>query len=139
MSYKLNPFTGILDLVPSRVQFASKVSDIFDCEISTQVGDVVRPSDIITNKVISLTDNVYSNLAFGVVLNKPTSTTCEVMISGKLEVGVSGLAFGKVCYIDTDGTITTSVPATGHLQKVGLAIKSDIMFLIPSMEKVVRP
>lgn len=140
MSYKLNPFTGILELGPANsVEFAKKVSEIFDCDAGVAIGDLVRPSEVTENTVISLTSNVYNNLAFGVVISKPTATTCEVLISGKLEVGVSGLTFGKVCYVDTDGSITTTVPATGHLQKVGLAIKSDIMFLIPSMEKVVRP
>jgi hypothetical protein len=138
MGFKLNPFTGLLDLVPSTVQFAKKISEVFNCDSGTQIGDVVRPSEIITDTVVSLTSNVYTNLAFGVVIAKPTATTCEVLISGKLE-GFSGLTFGKVLYIDTDGTLTTDVPATGHLQKMGMALKSDTIFLLPSMEKVVRP
>ena len=145
MSYRLNPFTGQLEHVrglQTNVEFAEKISVIFDCDVSAAIGDVVRPSTTTADKVEVVTTNIWPNLAIGVIITKPTTTTCEVLISGKLEgitFGLSGLTFGKAIFVGTSGGVTTTVPATGHLQKMGLAIKSDAIFLLPSLEKVVRP
>ena len=131
--------TGLPLRVPVQhsVEFAEKVSDIFNCDASTAIGDVVRPSETLEDTVVTLTSNVFPNTAIGVVIEKPSATTCEGLISGKLE-NLSGLTFGRAVFIDTDGTLTTTPPATGHQQKMGLAIKSDTMFLLPSLEKVIQ-
>ena len=137
MVLKLNPLSGVFDFTTDSTEFAEKVSDEFDCAASVAVGDVVIPSEVTENTVVALTSNVYNNLAFGVVITKITTTTCEVLMSGKLE-GLSGLSFGRPMFIHTDGTLTTTPPATGHLQKMGFAAKADSGFLLPSMEKVIQ-
>lgn len=144
MAFRWNPVSGTLDLVKptqTNVETAEKIAEIFDCEATAAVGDVVVPSTTVANRVDVLSSNVYSGLAFGIIIEKLTITTCKVLVSGKLSgalYGLSGLTFGKALFIDTDGTITTTVPATGHLQKMGMAIKDDTIFLLPSLEKVVR-
>jgi len=139
MAFRFNPLSGQLEIdrASSSVEFAEKISSEFLCDISSVVGDVVVPSTTVSNKVDSLSSNVYSNLAFGVIIDKITPTTCEVLISGKLTEGISGLDFGKVVYINPAGVITTSVPTVGHQQKMGMAIKSNELFLLPSLEKVI--
>lgn len=146
MAYKWNPFTGNFDQVidneaSNTTEFAQKVAEEFDCLATAQVGDIVVPSTTTPNLVEELDSNVYDNLAFGIVIEKLTLTTCKVLISGKLagaSYGLSGLTFGKPLFIGTDGSLTTTVPATGHLQKMGIAVKADTIFLLPTMEKVVR-
>lgn len=142
MAYKFNPTSGFLEFVSSttKIEFAEKISSIFDCDVSAAIGDIVTPSTITENKVDTITTNSYSNLAFGIIVDKPTSTTCEVLVSGKISGvanGISGLEFGKVAYINASGKISTAVPSTGHRQKMGMAIKSDELFLLPSLEKVI--
>jgi len=139
MAFRFNPLSGQLEIDRSAttVEFAEKISAEFDCDISAVIGDVVVPSTITENKVESLSSNTYSNLAFGIIIKKITTTTCEVLISGKLTDGFSGLAFGKPIYVGTDGKVTTTVPTINSLQKIGLAIKSDEIFLLPSLEKVI--
>jgi hypothetical protein len=144
MAFRWNPVSGTLDLVKptqTTVETAEKIAEIFDCDATAAVGDVVAPSTTTANKVDHLTSNSYNGLAFGVIIEKLTITTCKVLISGKLAgptYGLSGLTFGKPLFVDTDGSLTTTVPPTGHLQKMGMAIKDDTIFLLPSLEKVVR-
>ena len=88
--------------------------------------------------VVALTSNVYNDVIIGMVISKPTPTTCEVLFSGKIEGGsLSGLVFGKVAWVSPSGTVTTVKPTSGHIQKLGIAIKSNKLFLLPSTEKVV--
>ena len=136
--WSFNPFSGVLEPTesPAAVEFAEKIADIFTCDPSVAVGDLVRPSETVEDEVVAVSSNVYPNIVFGVVINKPTSTSCEVLISGKLD-GYSGLAFGKVIWAGTSGEVTTTKPTTGHQQKLGIAIKSDTIFLFPSTEKVI--
>jgi len=139
MAFRLNPLNGQLELDRSQanVEFAQKISSEFICNASTAVGDVVVPSQTVENKVITITTNIYNNLVFGIVIKKIDATTCEVLVSGKVTDGISGLSFGKVAYIGPFGTITTTVPTTGHLQKIGMAIKANELFLLPSLEKII--
>jgi hypothetical protein len=136
MSFKFNPFTGLLDYTNDTSLFAEKVSDVFVCLGTVQIGDLVRPSTATSNTVETIPTNSYPGLALGVVISKPTTTSCEVLISGKLS-DLTGLDFGKVMFIGVDGKLTTTPPLTGHSQKMGIAMTSSTAFLLPSSEKVV--
>jgi len=139
LKLRFNPYKNALDLVdiPEVSNVAEKLVDTYNCDTSTVIGDVVRPSEAQAETVVSLTSNVYSNTAIGVVLSKPTPTTCEVLISGKVE-GLSGLTFGRPVFVAPDGSLTTVKPTTGHLQHMGLAIRADAIFLLPSTDKVIQ-
>jgi hypothetical protein len=143
VAYRWNPVSGQLDLVrptQTTVETAEKIADTFDCDATALVGDVVTPSETVENKVESLAGNVYNGLAFGIIIEKLSLTTCKVLISGKLTgatYNLAGLTYGKALFVGTDGTITTTTPTTGHRQKMGMAIKSDTIFLLPSLEKVI--
>jgi len=140
MSVKINPFTGLLDVTASSTEFAEfaeKISDIFDCDIDLIIGDIVTFSTTIANKVESLDSNIYSGLAVGVIISKPTSTTCEVLFSGKVSVSET-FSLGRPIFIGEDGKLTTTKPNTGHLQKMGMSMNAHIAFLLPSTEKVIQ-
>lgn len=138
--WSFNPFTGILDPTESAssVEFAEKIVDIFACASNVQIGDLVRASNLFADTVETVTSNVYSDIVIGFVISKPTATSCEVLFSGKVEDnGITGLTFGKVIWVGLSGQITTTRPTTGHLQKLGVAIKENKIFLLPSLEKVI--
>lgn len=138
-----NPLNGELDLVSFQtdVEVAAKVQETFDCAQSTSIGDLVVPSEILNDTVESVSTNYYPNLVFGVVVAKPTPTRATVLVSGRLQGSqyqLMGLDFGKALYVSPLGKLTTTPPTTGHVQRLGIAIKSDSVFLLPSMDKVIR-
>ena len=138
--WSFNPFSGMLEPTesPSSIEFAEKIADIFTCNESVQVGDLVRASTVTEETVETITSNVYDDIVIGLVISKPTAGTCEVLFSGKVEdIGLSGLSFGKVIWVGVTGEITTTRPTAGHIQKLGVAIKSNKIFLLPSTEKVI--
>lgn len=136
-----NPVSGDFEFQPNK-NAAQKVQETFDCSPATAIGDLVVPSLTSIETVEPINSNYYDNLVFGVVVAKPTATRATVLVSGKLSGGayqLSGLTFGKCLYISSLGKLTTTPPATGHLQALGIALKSDVVFLLPSMTKVIRP
>lgn len=140
----IQPLTGDLDFVLSQdlVEAALKVQETFNCPVSAQVGDLVVPSESVTDTVEPIYGNVYPNLVFGAITSKPTPSTAVVLVSGRLQgsqYNLTGLVFGRAIYVGTDGRLTTTPPTTGHLQCIGLAIKQDSVFLNPSVTKIVRP
>lgn len=135
---KFNVFTDNFDITPNFIEYARKASGIFDCSETLQIGDLVRASTTQQDLVEVITSNVYQGLVLGVVIRKPTSTKCEVLILGKAEAVATDFVFGDVVWVGTDGSLTTTKPATGHLQKMGIALTTTDMILIPAMEKVVQ-
>lgn len=142
MGWKLNPLTGQLDWIgdsgsSSPNPVAEKIADIFNCAATVVVGDLVVPSETISGNVESLSSNVYNNLCLGVVVSKPSLTTAEVLVSGRLS-GLSGLPIGRPLFIGTDGKLTALKPTTGHLQTMGMSITASTAFLLPSLSKVIQ-
>lgn len=137
--FKYNPLTGVFELYSPtrRVEYAEKVSATFSCDEATVIGDLVVPSTTTEDTVLTIKSNVYSGLVIGVVINKPTPDTCEVLATGKLG-DISGVEFGKPMFVGTNGKLTTTCPTTGHKQIMGMTLTSSSAFLLPSTEKVVR-
>ncbi len=142
MPLKFNPLSGQLDWIgvagdtPTQPT-AEKVADVFTCAATVAVGDLVIPSEVTAGSVESLSTNVYNNLCFGVVISKPTLTTAEVLVSGRL-TGLIGMPIGRPLFVGTNGKLTAYKPATGHLQTMGMSITSTTAFLMPSLTKVIQ-
>jgi hypothetical protein len=142
MPLRFNPLSGQLDWIgdsgssPS-IPVAEKVADVFTCAATVAIGDLVVPSELVSGDVEALSSNVYNNLCFGVVISKPSLTTAEVLVSGKL-LGLSGLPIGRPLFVGTSGQLTAIKPATGHLQTMGISITSSTAFLMPSLTKVIQ-
>lgn len=142
----LNPLNGLFQLVarpdptdPDN-QLTTAIAQDYGCYETSQVGDVVAITPLLTDHVTSLTTNVYQNLALGVIIRKPSDTVATVLISGKLDdsaYGLMGLTAAQPAFIGTDGRMTTTPPSSGHRQIMGLAISASRMVLIPSMTKTV--
>lgn len=95
------------------------------CTIVEQIGDPVVFHDTVDGRVESLTDNVYdSRLVVGIIQAKSSDTECFVVTLGILEGIAAGLDSGAAVWVSTTGGLTTTKPATGHLQVLGDAVSS---------------
>lgn len=140
-----NPFTGDIDFIADSVsssEFAEKVQEEFDLEGVGSVGDLIVASDITPDTVKAITTNyIYPKAAFGVITSFVTPTRVKVLITGRLSGAayqLSGLTFGKILFISSTGKLDTTPPVTGPYQKMGIALKSDTIFLLPNLEIVNR-
>lgn len=142
VKYVVNPLSkNLFDAVVNEVEFAKKAADTFICDVSAQVGDVVRHTST-PDTVEVITSNPYTGKAFGTIIEKISDTVCTVQYGGKIAGaanGLSGLTPGETIWIGTNGKYTTTVPGSGeHQQAMGFAVKTDTIMLIPDMRKVLK-
>jgi hypothetical protein len=116
---------------------SNEVLLLFACDAGAAVNDVVRMSTTVDSKVDTLTSNTYSNLAIGVIASKPSTTTCYTRILG-LHTGLAGLTRAKPVFVSPSGIPTTTVPVSGSLQIIGVAVSSTAMIINVAMYKVIR-
>jgi hypothetical protein len=74
----------------------------------------------------------------GIIKEKLTTTSCIVVIAGILENITTGLTANKAVFVSLTGGLTTTKPATGHLQIMGTALSSTSMVVNVSSEKVIQ-
>ena len=109
----------------------------FTCESSAAEGDLVYLDPGSDNRVLVHTSNTVINQTIGVIIGKPSSTDANVLILGKAD-GYTGLTRSGRIYLGTDGAITQSLPATGYVQKLGVATSDTEILFIPTNERVLR-
>ena len=134
VKYVFNPFSENFDAIS---ESAKRVADIRNCLSTVAVGDIVMESDIIVNGVESTVDNADLRPAIGIVLNKPSTTTCEVLFAGTIG-GFVGLNKGTKIFLDTDGSITSTAVTSGYLQCLGTARDVDTVDFNPQLNRVKR-
>lgn len=112
---------------------ATKLIVIFNTDLSTSIGDLVRVTG--TDFVSSITDNLATTIPngiFGVVTSKPTTTTAGVIFIG-VQGGYSGFTTGQYIFVQNDGTPGHSFPAPGSngrmLQQIGVAVSTTEFFI----------
>lgn len=96
------------------------------CNNGDSVGGVlqVTTADPYTNTKIP---------AIGVIISKSSSTDCRVQIAGRITV-LSGLTPGKLYWLNTNGTATTTVPTgpgTRYVHAVGVALAANVLLWRP--------
>ena len=116
---------------------ASRVELVFDCDISTVVGDIVYQDTVVQTKVITNTNNTQVQPSLGVVIRKLSDTRCVVLTLG-IKDGYSGLQIGSKAFLGTDGTITTTKPATGYVQTLGTTVSPTQIFFLPNTTRVLQ-
>lgn len=136
MGWVFNPFTGSLDRTDTNTggpggpaTDVPKLIQTFSTDVSTDIGDLVKVNG--SNSVTAIADNTaveIPNGVFGLVTAKPNATTADVIFVG-IQGGYSGFTTGLALYVDTDGTLTHTAPATGTLQQVGFAVSTSEVFL----------
>ena len=135
MSANLSNSIRFLPVPPSAS--ATRVELKFDCEASTQVNDIVYQDSLNANKVLSNINNTRVNASIGVVVRKPTTTTCVVLVLG-INDGYTGLSIGSKIFLATDGTTTTTKPTSGYLQTLGTAVSTTQVFFLPNNQRVLQ-
>lgn len=123
--------------VPDFGSFSSTTFGVFNgtCQTTDLVGNAVRLTGSSARNVVTANPSSSSTMpAVGIIISKPTSTTCVVQGIG-VAVGIfSGLVVGKRYWIGSSGTLIATPPvgAPGtHLyaQSMGLAVSSTDLFL----------
>ena len=110
---------------------------LFTCDAGLAVGDLVVASTAVDGKAVGITDNLYPYVVVGVAAVKPTTTSVRVRMLGR-QSGFSGLTRGATVFVSPSGLPSTSVPATGNIQVLGVAVSAtEILFNI-KFDKLVR-
>jgi len=116
-----------------------------DCPASIVVGDWVYSSGDIVAGVYQVAKADIADFdklpAIGVVIEKPTTTTCVVKWEGYVDV-FAGLSAHRVYYLQQDGTINVTPPPGGagyHVQRVGVALDANVLLVTPNLHLTRRP
>jgi hypothetical protein len=105
----------------------SEISSTMDCLGTTAVGDWVAQSLTIDNFAEKLSNNLGTNPIIGIVKSKPTATTCVVLF-----FGVYALTYGRgKIHLSTTGNGTTTAPATGNIQQLGISFGNGTILVKP--------
>lgn len=137
--YTINPFTGKLDAYKTIdvIDKAKSIVETRNCLASANVGDLVVESDVIFDMVDTVTDNTDLRPVFAMIISKPSSTTCEILILGQV-TGFSGLNKGYKVFLSETGGLTSTPPTTGYMQSLGVAKESDTVDFNPNSQRVLR-
>ena len=117
---------------------AEKIVITRNCSTTSSSGDLVYESDSISNGVDVSTSNTDNRNIVGIILSKPTTTTCRVLFEGTYNVSLSGLSKGDKVYLSNSGAITSAKPTSGYVQILGNAIDSDAVNFKPAQIKFKR-
>ena len=109
----------------------------FNCAASVAVNDLVFQDSTNSLTAVECVDNTTTEPTIGVVIKKPTATTCEVLVLG-IQEGYSSLSIGAKVYLGTDGAVTTVKPSTGYMQILGTVVASDTIFFLPNSQRVLQ-
>jgi hypothetical protein len=112
-----------------------------DCTVAESIGDPVVFSDLTDDLVEKLSDNVYgSKKVVGIILSKSSDTRCFVMTAGIFDPipGAPVLDRSESVWVSTSGGLTTTKPATGHLQVLGQAISTTGMSVSIEPRKIIQ-
>ena len=105
------------------------------CDASLAPGDLVCESSSITNGVDKVTSNAETRSVIGWVINKPTSTTAEILFKGTIS-GLSGLTKAGKVYLSASGGFGNAIPTGGYVQILGQAIDADTIDFDPTNTKI---
>lgn len=136
-SHKFNVFTNNFDLITDEVETATRIVLTFDCEVTAAVGDIVYQDAGTPTKVIVNSDNTEVQPSVGTIITKLTTTTCEVLVLG-IDSGYTGLSIGAKVFLSGSGTTTSTKPATGYVQTLGVAVSTTDIFFQPNATRVLQ-
>lgn len=109
-----------------------------DCQTADEIGDIVKISadavgGIYQVEKLDVTSDP-SELIFGLIISKATSTRCFVRVGGRVEGLYTGLTPGKMLYVGMDSKLTHSVPTrppvgVKSIYHAALALSNDTLLL----------
>ena len=115
------------------------VKEDVPCDASVAVGDVVRMNG--TTAVRAVATSFANSNAVGIVISKPTATTCDIAVCGPVTLGaLSPLDTGEQYFLSdtTSGALTDTPPTTSgnYVIRIGNAINNTTITL--KIERVVK-
>ncbi len=123
---------------PNEVVVAFTGSDTIDnvtCDSSISIGDMGVFVGGTLYKPTSNDNLVMPYGIAGVVMNKSSSTLCDILITGEI-TGLFGFTAGSPIFVSSTGDYTHTCPLTGNVQQVGFAIDSTRIIFSP--KQVIR-
>jgi hypothetical protein len=104
-----------------------EISKTMNCAASVSVGDWVVQSLTVDDTAETLPDNLGSNPIIGIVKAKPGATLATVIYYGFYALAVGR---GRL-YLSTGGIATTTAPATGNIQHLGISFGNSLILVKP--------
>ena len=136
MPFVFNPFTGNFDATSDPLEEA--FTFVGDCSAGEAVGDCVYVSGaevlgVIQVRKVDVTDPAKMP-AIGIILDKPTATTCTVAYSGGVTIGIlPPFLPGRMYFVGHSSKPDATRPASpAMVQVVGVAVTSGRLLFNPS-------
>jgi len=129
------PYTpGNLSDIRVKLSRNVRESGPYTCDTGVAVGEFVYFSGANTIDESENT-NPLTVPAIGVVVNKPTATSCFLAHEGEVD-GFTGLTSGAIYYLAATGGVSTTAPTTlgNVVQRVGIAINTTTLLLTLNQE-----
>jgi len=101
-------------------------SSVFSCSSGLAVGDIVYLS---ASDTVAKADGTDAGKmpALGIIVNKPTTTTCILQYGGELTT--SGLTAGLTYYVSATGSLTSNTAGLAVIQALGVAKDSTTLIM----------
>lgn len=112
----------------------TNITQVMDCASGVTTGDWVYQSLTLDNRAIKAVDNSPNAPVMGIVIAKPTTTTCEVLLNGTYSLAVSR---GKM-FLGASGSAVNVGPSTGYLQTLGVSFGNGTVYINPNLNRVKR-
>ena len=112
------------------------ISRVMNCSSGAAVNDWVYHSKVADDTVVVHTNNTIDVPTLGIITDKPTSTTADVLMLGLY----SGLTISTrgVIRLGTTGTATGAVVTTGYIQNLGQSFGNNVIFVNPDKHRLLR-
>jgi hypothetical protein len=112
-------------------------TEIYNCDGTLEVGDLVYLSSAINRYVLKAIDNKSENPVIGIVIRKLPFDTVEVSHLGFFNVQPT-LKMGHKVYVSETGSFTSEVLDEGFVQVLGVAISENRIYLNPELRRCRR-
>jgi len=128
---------GVCVCPPSSGSGENPAVDIYSCDGTLDVGDLVYHSLVLNKYVIKAVDNNSPNPVIGIVTKIESGTTVEVSHLGFFDVDEI-LEIGKKIFVSESGSFTSNVMIKNYLQVLGIAIGEKRVYLNPELIRCKR-
>jgi len=115
----------------------TSATEIYNCDGTLVVGDLVYPSLAISKYVFKANNNNTESPVIGIVTKIPSDTTVEVSHLGFFDVQ-EVLEMGKMVFVSETGSFTSAVMMKNYLQILGIAITNNSVYLNPELRRCRR-
>ncbi len=126
----------IRDIMGKLVSYPSPNTEkLFNCDISVAINDVVYISNVTDDLAVVPANNTGDLQVIGIVKDKPTTTTCMVLLSGIYSYA-HNFTKGHMLFLGATGTMVDTAPTTGYLQILGVVLDTTQLLINVSQQRI---